>query len=95
MTHKELVKKALAKPGVQEEYDKFQLEFEILDQMLATRKKAGLTQSQIAAKMGTKQTAITRLESALVNGTQSPSLSTLRKYAEAVNCHLEIKLVRN
>ena len=45
--------------------------------------------------MGTKAPAITRLESSLTSGKHSPSMATLKKYAEAVNCHIEIKLVHN
>ncbi|MEE8428067.1 MAG: helix-turn-helix transcriptional regulator [Gammaproteobacteria bacterium] len=63
--------------------------------MLLARKRAGLSQAEIADRMGTKPPAVTRLESALGNGKHSPSIATLRKYAEAVGCILEIKLVRN
>lgn len=41
--------------------------------------------------MGTTKSAISRLESA---GKHAPSLATLKRYAEAVGCKLEIKLVR-
>jgi len=60
---------------------------------LRARQNAGLSQADIAARMGTKAPAITRLESSLTSGRHSPSIATLKKYAEAVNCHLEIKLV--
>jgi transcriptional regulator with XRE-family HTH domain len=60
--------------------------------MLAARKKAGLTQADVAERMGTKTPAIARLERSLITGDHSPSIFTLRKYAEAVNCHLDIKL---
>lgn len=64
--------------------------------MLTARKQAGLNQSQVAELMGTKQTAITRLESALSIGNHSPpSLETLKKYATAVGCHLDIRFVHN
>jgi len=45
--------------------------------------------------MGTKATAITRLESSLSSGKHSPSLVTLRRYAQAVGCELEVKLVKS
>jgi len=61
--------------------------------MLRARKKAGLSQAQIAERMGTKSPAITRLESSLSSGIHSPSLATIKKYAEALGCHLEIKIV--
>jgi transcriptional regulator with XRE-family HTH domain len=62
--------------------------------MLQARKDAGLTQAQVAERMGTKPPAVTRLESALSTGKHSPSLATLRKYAAAVGCHLEVRLVQ-
>ncbi len=45
--------------------------------------------------MGTKAPAIIRLESSLSSGKHSPSIATLKKYAEALGCHLEIKLVHH
>lgn len=93
MTHEELKAKALEQLEVAEEYDKLEEEFSLLRQMLAARQQAGLTQADIAQKMGTKATAVTRLESSLSNGNHSPSLSTLRKYAKAVGCRLEVKLI--
>lgn len=62
--------------------------------MVQARQDAGLSQAQVAKRMGTKPPAIARLESSLSSGKHSPSLATLRKYAEAVGCHLEIRLVR-
>ncbi len=93
MAHKELKAKALQNPKVAEEYEKLEEEFSLLKQMLAARHQAGLTQADIAQKMGTKATALTRLESSLSNGKHSPSLSTLRKYAKAVGYRLEVKLI--
>ncbi len=95
MTHEQLKKKALRDAEVKKEYDNLELEFELLNAMLLARKDAGLNQTQVAEIMGTKQAAITRLESALSSGMHSPSLSTLKNYASAVGCHLEVKLVTN
>jgi transcriptional regulator with XRE-family HTH domain len=93
MTHDELKAKALTREEVKSEYDALAPEFALLRAMLQARQKAGLTQAQVAQRMGTKTTAVTRLESSLHNGQHSPSLVTLRKYAHAVNCELEIRLV--
>ena len=95
MTHEELKQKALRNQNVFNEYEELKLEFQLLKEMLHARKEAGLNQSQVAERMGTKQAAITRLESALSSGSLSPSLATLKKYAQAVGCHLDIKLVHN
>lgn len=93
MTHKELKNKALKKSSVQKEYKALETEFSLLRQMLRARKRAGLSQAQVAERMGTKSPAITRLESSLSSGKHSPSLATIKKYAEALGCHLEIKIV--
>jgi len=95
MTHEELKQKAFKNKNVKEEYDKLDLEFQLLNEMLTARKEAGLNQSQVAELMGTKQTSITRLESVLSAGNHSPSLTTLKKYASAVGCHLDIRFVHN
>ena len=95
MTHEQLKKKALRDTEVKKEYDNLELEFKLLNTMLLARKDAGLNQTQVAEIMGTKQAAITRLESSLSSGMHSPSLATLKRYASAVGCHLDIRLVSN
>jgi len=93
MNHKQLKEKALDNALVRKEYESLKPEFDLLREMLKARQNAGLSQADIAERMGTKPPAITRLESSLTSGRHSPSIATLKKYAEAVNCHLEIKLV--
>lgn len=94
LTHDELVARMLENPGVRAEYDRLEREeFAILDEMLAARREAGLTQAQIAERMGTKAPAVARLEGALASGRHSPSLETLRKYAAALGKRLEVHLV--
>ena len=94
MTHEEMVNKMLADPVVYTEFERLEREeFTILDQILSARREAGLTQAQVAERMGTKASAVARLESALVSGKHSPSLDTLRKYAAAVGKKLEVHLV--
>ena len=92
-THEELKQLALKKNDVQAQYDVLLPEFSLLREMLRARKDAGLSQADVAARMGTKAPAITRLESSLTSGRHSPSIATLKKYAKAVDCHLEIKFV--
>ncbi|NJM75753.1 MAG: helix-turn-helix transcriptional regulator [Acaryochloridaceae cyanobacterium RU_4_10] len=93
MNHEKLKSKALESPDVRQEYERLEEEFSLLQQMLAARQRAGLNQAEVAQKMGTKAPAVTRLESSLSNGKHSPSLVTLRKYAKAVGCKVEIKFV--
>lgn len=95
MSHSELREKALKKKGVKADYDALEPEFTLLRELLKARQHAGLSQADIAEKMGTKAPAVTRLESSLTSGKHSPSISTLKKYAQALDCHLEIKLVSN
>ena len=92
MKHEELREKALSKTRVKKEFEHLESEYALVDRMLAARKRAGLTQADVAKRMGTKTPAIARLERSLITGNHSPSIFTLRKYAEAVNCRLDIKL---
>ncbi len=93
MSHSQLKQKALSRESVRKEYEELEPEFHLLREMLRARKEAGLSQADVAERMGTKPPAVTRLESSLTSGRHSPSIATLKKYAEAVGCHLEIKLV--
>ncbi|CAN5873305.1 helix-turn-helix transcriptional regulator [soil metagenome] len=94
MTHAELKRAALRDEDVKSEYERLEPEFSLYREMLSARKGAGLSQAEVAARMGTKAPAVTRLESSLTTGRHSPSVETLRKYAEAVGCRLEIHLVQ-
>jgi transcriptional regulator with XRE-family HTH domain len=94
MKHSAIKKAALKKPGVRAEYAALGPEFELLRQLLDARNKAGLSQADVAARMGTHAPAITRLESALGSGKHSPSVDTLKRYAQAVGCELQIKFIR-
>ncbi|MBI5430731.1 MAG: helix-turn-helix transcriptional regulator [Nitrosomonadales bacterium] len=94
LTHEKMVAKMLKDPAVRAEHERLNREeFAILDEILAARREAGLTQAQIAERMGTQAPAIARLESALASGKHSPSLSTLRKYAAALGKRVEVHLV--
>jgi len=92
LTHKEMVKRMLKEPSVKAEYDAQAEEFALVDELLRARQRAGLTQAEVAARMGTKTPAVARLESGGGSKRHSPSIATLRRYAEAVGCRLEIRL---
>ena len=90
-TYKALRERALSDPKVRAEYDRLNREeFALLDAMLAARRAAGLSQADVAERMGTKAPAVTRLERALATGRHSPSIETLRKYAAACGKKLVI-----
>ncbi|HSS06947.1 MAG TPA: helix-turn-helix transcriptional regulator [Rhodanobacteraceae bacterium] len=88
--HRAFLAKARTRKGFAEAYQSLELEYRLADQMLKARSRAGLTQDAVAAKMGTTKSAISRLESA---GKHTPSLDTLKRYAKAVGCDLQVKLV--
>ena len=86
-------KALLAKPGVQKAYDALEEEYTALHAILAARKDAGLTQADVASRMGTTVSAVSRLESSLRSEKHSPSFSTLRKYAQACGKKLVLQMV--
>src|SRR6266478_6001627 len=87
-----MVKQMLRKPAVKAAYDAQAEEFALLDELLRARRRAGLTQAEVARRMGTKTPAVARLEAGGGSKRHSPSLATLRKYAAAVGCRVEIRL---
>src|SRR5438552_14585884 len=89
-----MAKQMLRKPAVKAAYDAQAEEFGLLDELLRARRRAGLTQAEVAARMGTKTPAVARLEAGGGSRQHSPSVATLRKYAQAVGCRLEIRLRR-
>ena len=89
--HKAFLAKARTRKGFSEAYDALALEYQVAGQMLKARSRAGLTQDAVAERMGTTKSAVSRLESA---GKHAPSLATLRRYASAVGCELQVRLVR-
>ena len=92
-THDKAVAKWMRNPAFKAEYERIEREeMPMFDAILAARKEAGLTQAQVAERMGTKAPAVARLENALITGTPSPSLATLRKYAAALGKKLEVRL---
>ncbi len=88
--HNEFLAKASKRKGFKAAYDSLELEYQVAGQMLKARSRAGLTQDAVAERMGTTKSAISRLESA---GKHAPSLATLKRYALAVGCELQVKLV--
>lgn len=70
----------LTNPQFREEYEKLAPEYEFKKALIGARIKANLTQKQLAELMGTKQSAIARLE----GGRQMPTLETLQKLAQVL-----------
>ncbi len=81
-------KELLQDPETKKLYDDLELEFSIITQVLEKRIAKGMSQKQLAEKMGTKQSAIARLES----GNSNPSVAFLEKVAKALDSKLRISL---
>lgn len=91
--HDEFVAKLLSDPEVKAEYDALEDEFALFDEFLKARRHAGLTQAEVAVRMGTKPPAVARIEAGGGSKKHSPSIATLRRYAAAVGCKMKIELV--
>jgi DNA-binding XRE family transcriptional regulator len=88
--HNAFLKKALKRKGFDEAYKNSADEYALVRELLAARSRAGLTQEEVARSMGTTRSAVSRLEAP---GKHSPSVATLKKYAKAVGCEIEIRLL--
>lgn len=83
-SHEQVVKQLMRRSGVRTEVERLEREeFALLDALLKARLDAGLTQAQVAERMGTQAPAVARLERSLASGKHSPSVATLRKYVKA------------
>ena len=92
-THDQLVRKLMRRPGVRAEVERIEREESaLLDALLKARQDAGLTQAQVAKRMGTQAPAVARLERALATGRHSPSVATLRKYVKACGRRLILQV---
>ena len=84
----ELKRKAFQNPEVKAEYDRLEPEFRLASILIEARTKAGLSQEQLAQRMGMKQAGVARIES----GRYNPSMKTLQRYAEATGHKLQISM---
>ena len=92
-THEQVVEKLTSRPGVRAEVERLEREeFALLNVLLKARHEAGLSQAQVAKRMGTQAPAVARLERALATGKHSPSVATLRKYVSACGKRLVLKV---
>jgi transcriptional regulator with XRE-family HTH domain len=88
MNWKEYKQQLLKDPAVRREYEALEPEFQLAAALMRLRLAKGLTQEQLAERLHTKQESIARLES----GSSLPSLSTVKKVADALDATLEIYL---
>ena len=85
-TYSSLKKELLKNPEVKAAYDALEPEFELAAAIIRKRLEKKMSQAALAKKMGTKQSAISRLES----GEYNPSLTLLRKVAKALDSKLKV-----
>ncbi len=83
-----LKKQWMRDPAFKAEYDRLAPEFELAAEFVRARVRAGLSQAELAEKMGTSQSAIARLES----GKTLPSTKTLLRFAKATKSKVEVRL---
>lgn len=86
----ELIRKSLENPDFAHEYNSLNIQSQLAEQIIRLRQKSGITQSQLAERIGTKQSSISRLE----NMGTLPSLSFLQQIAEELGAKVEIRLVQ-
>ena len=88
-------KKCATDPKFKVAYDALEDEFAALAALLDARAHAGLTQAEVASRMGVSQPVLARIESSLGKKDHSPSLNTLRRYANACGMKLVIQMVES
>jgi len=89
-THEEFLAKQMEDPDFKKAYDELAPEFELASQIIDARLKKGFSQAELAEKIGTKQSAIARLESVDYN----PSIKMLKRVAKATETRLRVSLER-
>ncbi len=90
-TLSEFKKKALKKASVKEAYESMSSAYDLRKKLIALRQQAGLTQEQVAQALHTQKSNISRLENA--NTVNSPKLSTIEQYANAIGYEVEISFI--
>ncbi|MEK7480074.1 MAG: helix-turn-helix transcriptional regulator [Patescibacteria group bacterium] len=86
ISHKEFMAEMMKRPGFKKAYDDLELEFTLIRAILDQRMRKGITQKQLAEKVGTKQSAIARFES----GNSNPTLAFVKKLSEALDLKLTV-----
>jgi len=90
ISFEEFKKEALSNPEVKEEYERLKPLFDIKRKLFQLRLSKGLTQEDVAKRIGTSKSNISRLEN--ITNNYYPNLNTLIKYANALDCELSLEL---
>lgn len=86
--YKQFKKELLKDEQIRQSYEMLGPEFAVIEMIIRKRIKKGLSQSELAQKIGTKQSAIARFES----GNYNPTLSFLQKVVDGLDTKLKISL---
>lgn len=78
----------LTDPEVKAEYDRLGPIFAVVGEMVEARQQAGLTQAEVASRMGTTQSVVARLEAAR----HMPTFDMVARYAAAIGRKLDVRL---
>ena len=87
-TLQDIKRELLTSPATQAAYEAQAPEFDMARELIAARSRAGLTQSDVAQRMGTTQSTVARLE----GGKAAPSLRSVQRYAQAVGARAVVRL---
>lgn len=83
------LKQQLVNPEFKEEWDSSRPEYELMRLLVLARSEKNMTQRELAAKTGIRQSNISRIE----NGKCSPNLETLIKLAKGLNKQVRIQFL--
>lgn len=87
-SYKNLKNQLLKDKGIKKAYNELEPEFAVVQMIIEKRLEAGLTQAQLAKKIGAKQSVISRLG----RGSYNPSLALLNKLSKALGAKLHISI---
>ncbi len=88
-TLKDYIADQMKNPEFKKAWDDLDPEFQILKAMIKAREKSGISQAELARRLGTKQSVVSRLERGAFS---KASLETIKKVANALDMRLELKL---
>ena len=88
-TLKEYIAEQMKNPDFKKAWEDLEPEFQVLKAMIKGREKTGISQAELARRVGTKQSVISRLERGAFS---KATLETIKKMADALDMRLEIRL---
>lgn len=88
MKWRDLKADLMKNPQFKKEYDALEPEYRLMKAIVERRADTGITQAALAARIGTKQSVVARLES----GRANPSIAFLKKVADALDADLDVNI---